>query len=85
MASRDVHKELADEIISSAFINSIRRFVAIRGKVTTVVHLDYGTNFVGSRDAINIKAINIKSKPVRKLFEEDGSIRVFKPHYASHM
>lgn len=44
---------------SSAFINPLRRFVAIRGKVTEF-NSDKGTNFVGSTGALNINAFNIE-------------------------
>lgn len=84
LASRAVHIELVDEMTSSAFINSLRRFVAIRGKVTEF-HSDRGTNFVGSTDALNINAINVESQPVRKFMVENASTWIFNPPYASHM
>ncbi|XP_062593639.1 uncharacterized protein LOC134255146, partial [Saccostrea cucullata] len=84
LTSRAVHIELVDEMSSSAFINSLRRFIAIRGKVTEF-HSDRGTNFVGSTDALNIHAINIESQTVKKFMVENGSTWIFNPPYASHM
>lgn len=65
LTSRAVHIELVDEMTSSAFINSLRRFVAMRGKVTEF-YSDRGTNFVGSTDALKINAINIESPTLKK-------------------
>lgn len=62
----------------SAFINSLRRFVAMRGKVTEF-YSDRGTNFVGSTDALNINAINIESPTLKKYMVENGSTWIFNP------
>lgn len=84
LTSRAVHIELVDEMTSSAFINSLRRFVAMRGKVTEF-YSDRGTNFVGSTDALNINAINIESPTLKKYMVENGSTWIFNPPHASHM
>ncbi|XP_021370403.1 uncharacterized protein LOC110461304 [Mizuhopecten yessoensis] len=84
MASRAVHIELVEEMSSSAFINALRRFVSLRGKVTEF-HSDRGTNFVGSTDALKINAVNVENPAMRKFLVDSGSTWVFNPPHASHM
>ncbi|XP_053372777.1 uncharacterized protein LOC128546362 [Mercenaria mercenaria] len=50
---RAVHIELIEEMSSSAFINALRRFVAIRGNVTEF-RSDRGTKFVGATDDLGV-------------------------------
>lgn len=45
LVTRAVHIEVVEEMSSSAFINAVRRFTAIRGPVKTF-RSDQGTNFV---------------------------------------
>lgn len=49
LASRAIHIEVVEEMRSSAFINALRRFVAIRGPVREF-RSDRGTNFIGALD-----------------------------------
>ena len=51
--SRAVHIEVIEELSSSSFINSLRRFVALRGKVK-LFRSDQGTNFVGATGELGI-------------------------------
>ena len=44
---RAIHVEIVDEMSTSAFINALRRFVSIRGKVSQH-RSDRDTNFVGA-------------------------------------
>ncbi|XP_030211216.1 uncharacterized protein LOC115542876 [Gadus morhua] len=48
MCSRAVHVEMLDDMTTDAFINALRSFIAIRGKVRQI-RSDQGTNFVGAR------------------------------------
>ena len=48
MCSRAVHIEMLDDLTTDAFINALRSFIAIRGKVRQI-RSDQGTNFVGAR------------------------------------
>ena len=49
MASRAVHIEMLDDLSTDAFINALRCFIAIRGRVQ-VLRSDQGTNFLGSKN-----------------------------------
>ncbi|MEW8309172.1 MAG: hypothetical protein AB2695_18910, partial [Candidatus Thiodiazotropha endolucinida] len=66
LTTRAIHIEVVEELSSSAFINALRRFVAIRGKVN-IFRSDRGTNFVGATHAMQIDAINV----------EDGHLKRF--------
>ena len=49
MASRAVHIEMLDDMTTDAFINALRCFIALRGRVQ-VLRSDQGTNFLGARN-----------------------------------
>ena len=81
---RAIHIEVIAEMSSSAFINALRRFIAIRGEVVEF-RSDRGTNFVGAVDDIGVQAINVEDRTIQKVLN-DGQIRwVFNPPHASHM
>jgi len=63
LTTRAVHIEVVEEMSSSAFINALRRFVAIRGKVS-VFRSDRGTNFVGAIDNLHIDTINVEVEKI---------------------
>uniref|UniRef100_A0A5S6PZR0 Integrase catalytic domain-containing protein n=1 Tax=Trichuris muris TaxID=70415 RepID=A0A5S6PZR0_TRIMR len=48
---RAIHLELVTSLTTEAFVQSLRRFVARRGK-PSVVYSDNGTNLVGTREAL---------------------------------
>lgn len=47
MSIRAVHVEVIESLNTSSFINTLRRFLAVRGPVKHI-HSDHGTNFVGA-------------------------------------
>ena len=57
--TRAVHIEHIKEISSSALINAVRRFVAIRDEVK-IFRSDRGTNFIGATDDLRIDAVNVE-------------------------
>ena len=81
---RAIHIEVIEELSSSAFINALRRFVAIRGKVKQF-RSDRGTNFVGSTDDLQIDAINVENEHVKKYLYDTGTVWVFNTPHSSHM
>ena len=81
---RAVHIELLEEMSTSSFINSLRRFYAIRGEVKEF-RSDRGTNFVGSTDALQISAINVEDNHVDNFFKDRRTIWKFNPPHSSHM
>ena len=48
MASRAVHLEVVNALTTDSFINSLRRFMSIRGPLR-ILRCDCGTNFVGAK------------------------------------
>lgn len=84
LVTRAVHIEVVEEMSSSAFINAVRRFTAIRGPVKTF-RSDQGTNFVGAVDHLRIDAIYVDDEPLKKYLHNSGTIWIFNPPHASHM
>ena len=48
MSVKAVHLELVSEFSTESFIASLQRFIARRGKPSSI-HSDHGTNFIGAR------------------------------------
>lgn len=84
LTTRAIHIEIVEEMSSSAFINALRRFIAIRGKVS-VFRSDRGTNFIGAVDPLNIEAINVEDDKVKTFMHETRTILIFNPPHSSHM
>ncbi|XP_063404523.1 uncharacterized protein LOC134687988 [Mytilus trossulus] len=84
LASRAVHIEVIEEMSSSSFINALRRFYALRGKVQEF-RSDRGSNFVGCTDALQIDALNVEDGEVRTLLNKNRTIWRFNTPHSSHM
>ncbi|KAK3086079.1 hypothetical protein FSP39_013163 [Pinctada imbricata] len=80
---RAVHIEIVEEMTASSFINALRRFVSVRGKVREY-HSDRGTNFIGSTDSLRVDAINIDDPTVKHFLLDNDSCWKFNPPHASH-
>ena len=63
---RAIHIEVIEDMSSSAFINALRLFVSIRGKVKEF-RSDRGTNFVGATAVLRIDTVNVESEGVKKV------------------
>ena len=81
---RAIHIEVIEDMSSSAFINALRRFVAIRGKVKQF-RSDRGTNFVGATSDLQIDAVNVEDQEMKKVLFNSGSVWIFNPPHSSHM
>ena len=84
LTTRAIHIEVVEEMSSSSFINSLRRFVAIRGSVKSF-RSDRGTNFVGATDSLKIDAINVEEGKVKAFLYNSGTVWIFNPPHSSHM
>lgn len=73
LVTRAVHIEVVEEMSSSAFINAVRRFTAIRGPVKTF-RSDQGTNCFGAVDHLRIDAINFDDEPLKKYLHNSGTV-----------
>jgi len=83
LTTRAIHIELIEEMSSSSFINAVRRFYAIRGKVNEFVS-DRGTNFVGATADLGATVINVEDYPVKEFLHKTGVVWKFNPPHASH-
>lgn len=84
LVTRAIHIEVVDEMSSSAFINALRRFIAIRGNVR-IFRSDRGTNFVGATDDLRIDSINVEDGTVKDFLFNSGTIWIFNAPHSSHM
>ncbi|VDI78171.1 Hypothetical predicted protein [Mytilus galloprovincialis] len=69
---------------SSAFINAVRRFAAIRGQVK-IFRSDRGTNFIGAIEDLKIDSINVEDGPFKNFLYNSGTTWIFNPPHSSHM
>ncbi|XP_062602313.1 uncharacterized protein LOC134264026, partial [Saccostrea cucullata] len=84
LSSRASHIEVVEDMSSSAFINALRRFIAIRGRVAEF-RSDRGTNFVGSIDALGISAVNVEDPTFKTFLTKNGCSWIFNAPHSSHM
>nr|XP_034320016.1 uncharacterized protein LOC105322041 [Crassostrea gigas] len=84
LVTRAIHIEVIDELTSAAFINALRRFIAIRGQVTQF-RSDRGTNFVGAVSDLSINAEFIENGPVSKFLSDSRIVWKFNPPHAPDM
>lgn len=69
---------------TSAFINSLIRFIAIRGCIR-IIRSDRGTNFVGAVNELQINTDNVKDGPIYDYLTEQGTTWIFNFPRSSHM
>ncbi|XP_052783279.1 uncharacterized protein LOC128219510 [Mya arenaria] len=84
LGTRAVHIEVIEDMSSSAFINALRRFLAIRGPVKEF-RSDRETNFVGALEDIQAKGICVEAGPVKTHLQDSKIVWKFNPPHASHM
>lgn len=84
LVTRAVHIEVLEEMTASSFINALRRFYAIRGKVT-IIRSDNGTNFVGAANELGLNVINVEDRPIVNFLNSNGTSWIFNPPHSSHM
>ena len=83
LVTRAVHIEVVDSMSSSAFINALRRFIAIRGKVN-IFRSDRGTNLVGAMDDLGLDRISVENNVLREFFDNVGTKWILNPPHAPH-
>ena len=79
LSSRAVHIEMLPSLDTPTFINSLRRFFAVRGPCKTI-RSDRGTNFVGA----SAQNLDMSDKKITTLFTHENVRWVFNPPYSSH-
>ncbi|XP_078311589.1 uncharacterized protein LOC144618785 [Crassostrea virginica] len=83
LVTRAIHIEIVDSLSSSAFINAVRRFTSIRGKVK-IFRSDRGTNFLGATDDLQIDTIRVEDDSMKKFLYDSGTKWIFNPPHSSH-
>ncbi|XP_025996322.1 uncharacterized protein LOC105203189 [Solenopsis invicta] len=87
-ATRAIHLELVSDLSTAAFLNSLRRFIARRGKCLNI-YSDNGTNFVGANNALQrlreLLMDQNHQKQVNAFVTEQSIQWHFLPPYAPHM
>ena len=86
LATRAVHIEMAYALTTDSFIQSLRKFLAIRGPVR-ILRCDNGTNFVGANKELARAAESIQSPQLKEFALKNNCDLEFKmnPPGASHM
>ncbi|XP_011882885.1 PREDICTED: uncharacterized protein LOC105570364 [Vollenhovia emeryi] len=88
MATKAVHLEVVSNLSTAAFLNTLKRFIARRGKSCNL-YSDNGRNFVGARNELNDIARFLQSESLRNKvldFTAEQSIKwTFIPSYSLHV
>lgn len=79
---RAVHIEVAEQMSTSSFINTLRRFGYIQGKVLEY-WFDKETDFVRSTDT-KTDAVNVEDHTIQKFLLSEGSAWIFNLLHSSH-
>ncbi|XP_056017069.1 uncharacterized protein LOC125663253 [Ostrea edulis] len=83
LVTRAVHIEVVDSLSSSAFINAVRRFTSIRGKVK-IFRSDRSTNFIGATDDLRVDTVCVEDDTLKKYLYNSGTKWIFNPPHSSH-
>ena len=69
---------------TSAFINALRRFIAIRGKFSEI-RSDCGSNFIGATSKSENGTVNVEDCTIRHFLLDKGIKWIFNAPHSSHM
>lgn len=81
LTTRAVQIELVESMSSSSFINALRRFIVLRGKVSEL-RSDRGTNFIGATEDLNI---DVMQGPVKHFLDQSKIKWIVNAPHSSHM
>ena len=86
LTTRAIHVEMTYDLTTDAFIQALRKFVAIRGPIR-LLRCDNGTDFVGANKELTRSIQIIKSETLRKFVLDNNCDLEFRnnPPHASHM
>ena len=84
MCSRAEYIEVMEQMSTSSFINALRRFYSVCGKVKEF-YSDRGTNFVGGAHELGMQAIFVEDKPLQDFLVKQGTTWKFNTPYSLHM
>ena len=69
MSVKAVHLELVSDLTTDAFIATLRRFIARRGK-PSLIQSDHGSNFVGAKKELEQLATFLQDQKTQKLVSQ---------------
>ncbi|XP_070571143.1 uncharacterized protein [Ptychodera flava] len=78
-----VHIEVIDSMDTSAFINALHRFIAIRRNIKKLRY-GQGTNFIGAKNEVQAVAKELDQDRIKKFLTTRDSEWIFNPSHASH-
>ena len=84
LALRAVHIELLDDLTTDCFLNSLRCFIALRGKVRTIF-CDCGTNFKGADQELRNNYDKLSFETISSRLLDSSCEFKFNPPSSSHM
>ncbi|XP_077977489.1 uncharacterized protein LOC144433051 [Glandiceps talaboti] len=84
MCSRAIHIEVLDDMSTDSFINGLRCFIAIRGRVQRL-RSDQGTNFVGAKNEFEDSLKELDTERIKVFLTENQCEFVMNPPHASHV
>ncbi|XP_070180319.1 uncharacterized protein [Littorina saxatilis] len=84
LAMRAVHIELLDDLTTDSFLNGLRCFIALRGRVR-MIRCDQGTNFVGAKHELKENLRKLDHEMIKSsLLDRDCEFEL-NPPSSSHM
>ena len=81
---RAVHVEVIHSINTDSFVDSLRRFIARRGK-PEIIRSDNGTNFTSGEKEIREAILQWNQKNIHEFLVQQNVQWIFNPPMASHM
>ncbi|XP_071964267.1 uncharacterized protein [Antedon mediterranea] len=83
LSTRAIHLEMAYSLITSSFINTLRRFIARRGQIKKL-RSDNGTNFVGADKELKKEISEWNTQVIHMYLQQRDIEWEFNPPGASH-
>ena len=86
LTSRAIYLEVAESLETDAFINALRRLIAIRGPIR-LLKSGRGTNFVGAKNELKHELEAMRNDQLRQFLLSNGANIEFKMNFpsSSHM
>ena len=84
LCSRAIHIEMLDDLSTDTFINGLRCFISIRGKVRQI-RSDQGSNFVGAKNEFEKSLKELDNDKINNYLSEQDCDFVFNAPHASHV
>ena len=83
LSIRAIHIEVIEAMDTSSFLNTLRRFLALRGQVKQF-RSDCGTNFVGAQTELAKALKEMKDEQINTFLARRECEWIFNPPHASH-